>query len=128
MFIQIPVSPAELIDKITILEIKIEEFDDEIKRKNVSTELELLRTILESQLISGDTLSKLYTELRIVNKKIWDTENDVRKFWDDEMRFQHAARESHYNNDERARIKKEINKLLGSLIIEEKSHPKYEHR
>jgi len=121
------VSPGELIDKISILELKLQEFTDVHKIENVKSELEFLDRILKSELQESEALIALHTELRSVNKSIWDSENDVREYWDDEKRFNEAARNSHYKNDERARLKREINDLLGSKIIEEKSHPKYEH-
>ncbi len=128
MIIQVPVSPGELIDKLTILEIKLEEFSDEKKLQNVQEELHLLNEVLEAKVVTSDTLKVLHDELRAINKMIWDTENDVRKFWNDDVKFLEAARGSHYQNDERARVKRAINTLLGSTIIEEKSHPKYEHK
>jgi hypothetical protein len=128
MQILIPVSPGELIDKITILEIKLSEITDAVKLQNVQDELHLLNEVLEVKIVASDTLQALHDELRAINKKIWDTENDVREFWNDDVKFLEAARGSHYQNDERARVKRAINTLLGSTIIEEKSHPKYEHK
>ena len=124
----IPVSPGELIDKITILEIKFSEIKDVQKLKNVQDELNLLREVMRKEIPSSEKLTALHAELRSVNKKIWDTENDVREFWNDDVKFLAAARGSHFENDERARVKREINQLLGSSITEEKSHPTYEHK
>lgn len=128
MEILTPVSPGELIDKITILEIKMVEIHDAEKLVNVKCELTLLTEILQKEVVLSEKLTELHTELRSINKKIWDTENDVRAFWNDDKKFLKASRSSHYENDERARVKREINTLLGSSIIEEKSHPKYEHK
>jgi hypothetical protein len=127
MHIVTPVSPGELIDKITILEIKTVEITDELKLQNVKKELNLL---LETVKILPETaeLHTLWNELRQINKLIWDSENHVREFWNDDIEFLRAARESHHNNDERALMKRRINELCGSSIIEEKSHPKYEHK
>ncbi len=127
MHVLTPVSPGELIDKITILEIKMEEIRDAEKRLNVEYELKLLTEVLKRDISSSEKLNVLHTELRIINKKIWDTENDIREFWNDDISFLSAARGSHFYNDERSRVKREINQLLGSTIVEEKSHPKYEH-
>lgn len=127
MHILIPTSPGELIDKITILEVKLSEFSDVVKIANVKNELELLVKVMDQELERSSVLDDLRAELKSVNKKIWDTENDVREFWNDDERFIEAARSSHYNNDERARVKSMINELLGSKILEEKSHPKYTH-
>ncbi|MCF7815431.1 MAG: DUF6165 family protein [Candidatus Pacebacteria bacterium] len=128
MSIHIPVSAAELIDKITILEIKCSEFTDSNKLANVKDELDALTEVVKSSVNDSLELEKLHTELRLINKKIWDSENDVRQFWNDDEKFNAGAKQSHYYNDERARVKKEINQLLGSSIIEEKSHPAYEHK
>ena len=128
MYIKIPVSPSELIDKMTILEIKLEEIADEAKLKNIQQEFNLLDTVLKNEVLSSTELDELRKQLRNINKKIWDSENYVRQYWNDDARFVEGARQSHYNNDERARLKREINTLLGSSITEEKSHPKYEHK
>jgi len=128
MQIQIPVSPGELVDKITILEIKLDELLDVTKLKNVRQELDLLNAVVKEKIHDSPELSLLKTQLRSINKKIWDSENFVRQHWNDDARFVGGARQSHYNNDERARLKREINAFLGSTISEEKSHPTYEHK
>ncbi len=128
MVIQTPVAPGELIDKLTILEIKLTEITDEAKLKNVRTEFDLLEATLAGAVSITEELTKLREELRLVNKKIWDSENDVRAHWNDDALFVKGARNSHFYNDERARLKRAINDLLGSTIIEEKSHPQYEHK
>lgn len=128
MNILVPISPGELIDKITILEIKLSEITDVAKIENIKKELSLLTEVLDREVPRSDTLEVLHTELRTANKKIWDTENDVRQFWNEDALFLKASRGSHFNNDERARLKRAINELLGSGIMEEKSHPKYEHK
>lgn len=128
MQILIPCSPGELIDKITILEIKLSEITDVAKIENIKKELSLLTEVLDREVPRSDTLEVLHTELRTANKKIWDTENDVRQFWNEDALFLKASRGSHFNNDERARVKRAINELLGSGIMEEKSHPKYEQK
>lgn len=128
MDLLIPISPGELIDRITILEIKQKAITDPAKLKNVDYELEQLKRIDIGNSDHAAQLSKLHNELRAVNQSIWDSENDVREFWNDDAKFNAAARNSHFYNDERAKLKRAINELLGSKIIEEKSHPKYEHK
>ncbi len=128
MQILIPCSPGELIDKITILEIKQSEITDPEKLENIKNELSLLTEVLNREVPISDELVALHTELRAINKKIWDTENDVRQFWNEDTLFLKASRGSHFENDERARVKRAINELLGSLIVEEKSHPTYEQK
>lgn len=128
MQILIPCSLGELIDKITILEIKLSEISDAAKIENIKKELSLLTEVLNREVPHSEELEALHTELRAINKKIWDTENDVRQFWNEDARFLKASRGSHFNNDERARVKRAINELLGSGIMEEKSHPKYEQK
>lgn len=128
MQILTPISPGELIDKITILEIKMEEIHDAEKIVHVERELILLTEVIKRELPASEKLTELHLELRTINKKIWDTENDVREFWNDDQKFLNAARASHFENDARARVKREINQLLGSSINEVKSHPAYEHK
>lgn len=128
MHVFIPVSPSELIDKITILEIKLVEIQDELKRANIRAEHELLVKTLSEVVTLSDGVLALKEELRVINKSIWDSENLVREYWGDDTRFLEGARSSHYMNDERARVKRAINELFGSSIIEEKSHPTYERK
>lgn len=127
MYVTTPISPGELIDKITVLEIKSTEITDESKLVNVRTELGLLTEVAKSLPESGE-LKALWSDLGHINKLIWDSENDIREFWNDDAKFLKGARDSHFNNDERARLKRRINELCGSTIIEEKSHPAYEHK
>ncbi len=128
MQIYAPISPGELIDKITILEIKLAEITDPAKLKNVQVEHDFLNAVFEKEIPSTPELIQLKEQLRAANKKIWDGENDVRAHWDDEALFNKAAKQSHFYNDERMKFKRAINDILGSSIIEEKSHPKYEHK
>jgi hypothetical protein len=127
MEILIPVSPGELIDKITILEIKQREITDEAKLVNVRAELALLSQVYAKEISESDELTQLKEQLLTANKKVWESENDVREFWQDEVKFNAGAKQSHFYNDERMKAKRAINDLLGSTIIEVKSHPKYEH-
>lgn len=131
MQVSVPISPGELVDKLTILEIKLVEITDETKLVNIQSEYALLHVAMTEKITISEELLEAFTslkqELRLINKKIWDSENDIREFWNDDIRFIERAKESHFYNDERARIKRAISSLLGSAILEEKSHPKYEH-
>ena len=124
-----PMSVGELLDKITILEIKSEKITDEAKLKNINYELELLtKTWLETGLRSGKT-DELKQALKDVNLKLWQIEDDIRIYeknrsFGDE--FVQLARSVYYQNDDRAAIKKEINLLTGSDLVEEKSYESYE--
>ena len=125
--ITIPISPAELIDKLTILEIKLAEIEDEKKLSNIQHEYSLLLRVYSDEVQESPELLTLRQRLFDTNKMIWDSENHVRKFWNDDKEFNVGAKQSHFYNDERAKIKQEINELLESNIIEEKSHPEYKH-
>jgi Family of unknown function (DUF6165)/Tetratricopeptide repeat/Glycosyltransferase family 9 (heptosyltransferase) len=122
---RVPVSAGELIDKITILEIKLDRIRDAGKRANVRRELDLLRAARAESLPSSPELVALTAELRAINQRLWDIENGVRDcdaagdFGD---RFVALARSVYAANDERAALKRRINALLGSTIVEEKSY------
>ena len=124
MKITIPVSLGELYDKISILEIKLLHMDSPEKIANVANEYKQLREIAEQYPIDFD----FYKQLLDVNKRIWDVEDGIREYEKDKYfkeRFVDLARAVYFNNDERAKIKKEINTKYGSEIIEEKSYAKY---
>jgi len=124
MKITIPISLGELYDKLSILEIKIANMDSPQKIANVSKEYKLLREIAEQYPIDED----FYVRLRKVNAHIWNIEDDIRKKEKDlkfDDFFIHLARSVYVSNDERSKIKKEINELYGSDIIEEKSYKEY---
>ena len=123
-----PISPGELLDKITILEIKSERISDELKVANVRKELSLL-TELWSQHISEDQdLARMRQQLKNINEELWEIEDDIR---DEERakrfgeRFIELARSVYFTNDKRADTKKEINLHLNSSIVEEKSYQEY---
>ena len=126
--VTIPVSPGELIDKITILEIKSARLKDPAKRFNVRAELALLIQARDRALPAPARLDELTDALREVNKDLWAIEDDLRAC---EARadfgpgFVAMARAVYRLNDSRAALKREINLLLGSGLIEEKSHPDY---
>lgn len=127
MIVEVPTSVGELIDKITILEIKKENITDVIKQKNVQVELKLLQDKLKS--LDIPDLFEYTLSLYSVNKQLWDIEDQIRnkerlKQFDDE--FVQLARSVYYTNDERAQLKKEINILVGSTLIEEKQYDDYQ--
>jgi len=123
-----PISVGELLDKVTILEIKQEKISDPEKLKNVQHELSLLETICEQEaLLSPDVLKKKQA-LKTVNLRLWAIEDDIRikekkSEFDDE--FIQLARSVYFENDDRADIKKQINLMTGSALIEEKSYQDY---
>jgi len=122
------IAPGELIDKITILRIKSERISDEAKQKNVRTELDILSATLAKDVPASEELTRLDGELQKVNEALWEIEDDIREcerqgdFGDEFIRL---ARAVYVTNDKRAALKKEINLLLGSTIVEEKSYAEY---
>lgn len=126
--IKIPISPAELIDKICILEIKAEKITDPEKNKNVQRELELMRAVFNEHVKPSLELNQLIAKLKAVSRRGWEAEDVKRgreKAGDFGENFIVAARTAYQNNDERAGIWKEINLLLKSEIVQEKSYEKY---
>jgi hypothetical protein len=126
--IQVPVSFGEMLDKITILEIKSERIDDAEKLANVARELELLGNTWQSSDATAGDIGDARERLKAVNEKLWDIEDRIRlkeaaRAFDQE--FIELARSVYYTNDERADIKKEVNLKLGSELVEEKSYQDY---
>jgi hypothetical protein len=125
--ILVPISPGELLDKITILRIKAARIDDAAKLANVKLELSLLEATWREAVGSTD-VSAEEQALHAVNERLWVIEDDIR---DQERaktfgsRFIELARAVYVENDERAAIKKRINVKLGSRIVEEKSYKPY---
>jgi hypothetical protein len=123
-----PVSPGELLDKITILRIKSARMNDAAKLVNVRHELGVLQKLWSNGIPQHADLSAHESALEAVNARLWDIEDQIR---DEERasrfgaRFIELARSVYVENDERARIKKRINEALGSSIVEEKSYSKY---
>ena len=121
-----PVSFGELIDKITILEIKSERISDESKLVNVRHELEILEQTWRDA--GNADVSDPRARLKAVNEELWEIEDDIRikesKREFDE-KFIELARAVYVTNDKRANIKKEINLALGSELVEEKSYEDY---
>lgn len=126
--IQVPISPGELIDKITILEIKHARIADEAKRANVVRELVLLRAARDAAVRRSDALDRLAEELHSINAKLWDIEDAIRRHersGEFGRGFIALARAVYQTNDRRAVLKRQINDLLGAAIVEEKSYAAY---
>jgi hypothetical protein len=126
--VSVPVSIGELIDKITILEIKAARIREPAKLEHITRELDLLTN---TWLTSGQASAEIGVQreaLKTVNETLWDIEDQIRLKeasgeFDD--RFIELARAIYITNDRRAALKREINQLLGSEIVEEKSYPEY---
>jgi hypothetical protein len=126
--IKVPISPGELIDKITILQIKSARMTDAVKVANVRTELALLEATWRESAYAKADIEAQWAALRAINEKLWDVEDLIRdkeraRTFDQE--FIDLARAVYVTNDERAAVKREINTKLGSKIVEEKSYAKY---
>lgn len=126
--LSIPVSPGELLDKVSILEIKTERIDDPQKRANVERELDLLTGLWHSAALETAEITKMRAELKALNERLWHIEDEIRDCeregnFDD--RFIELARSVYKNNDQRAATKRAINEALGSTILEEKSYTAY---
>ena len=126
--ISVPVSYGELIDKITILEIKSERIKDVAKLVNVRVELDLLNKTWGDAAVSRIDIGAERGALRAVNEALWDIEDRIRvkekaKAFDAE--FVELARSVYIRNDERASVKRAINDKLGSTLVEEKSYESY---
>ena len=125
----VPISPGEFLDKLTILEIKAERITDPAKLENVRRELEALHVVWQASPLSSRDVRAQVDQLREVNAALWDIEDRIRekeaaKTFD--AAFVELARSVYRTNDRRAAIKKELNLMLGSELIEEKSYSKYE--
>ena len=122
--INIPVSVGELVDKITILKIKLTQIKDKDKLINVQKEHDTLTFLNQYVTIQKDVL-KYQQQLMEVNLRLWFLEEDIRYYEKTnffESAFIDVARKIYKTNDERSRIKKEINILCNSALVEEKSH------
>ena len=126
--IKIEVSPGELIDRLTILEIKLDRIRDAQKRRNVETEHAVVRAAYDAHVPDSERLGSLVDELREVNLRLWAIEDDIRAC---ERRqefgpaFVALARSVYLSNDRRSELKRDINALLGSKLREEKSYGPY---
>jgi hypothetical protein len=131
MLIEAPISLGELIDKITILEIKVVQIKDESKLKNVSHELNILNAKLDVLLDAEQKakLEPLKAALKTANQELWVIEDDIRDceyVKDFSDKFVQLARSVYIKNDKRAAAKKDINIAFGSELIEEKSYKDYQ--
>jgi len=123
-----PISPGELLDKLTILQIKCEQIKDNKKLANVQVERRLLQTIVDQHIPIRNDIAALAIDLLAVNQELWQIEDDIRDceragdFGDD---FVKLARSVYVTNDRRADLKKQVNIALGSAIVEEKSYAEY---
>jgi len=131
MLIEAPISLGELIDKITILEIKVVNISDAGKLKNVTHELNVLNTKIDTLLDTQGKakLAPLKQALKDVNQELWIIEDDIRDceyVKDFSDKFIQLARAVYVTNDKRAAVKKEINLAFGSELIEEKSYKDYQ--
>lgn len=142
------VSAGELLDKLTILQIKFGRINDSSKLQNIAREMEAIgQTVNELGLLSSPKILELYGQLDDVNEELWDIENDLRALeaaglpelgdehsfsmecsvvqWRNLKQFISLARKVYVKNDRRAAIKKEINQEFGSRLVEEKSYASY---
>jgi hypothetical protein len=123
--IMVEVGSGELVDKITILEIKSERISDQAKLKNVRHELDVLSQVRDTNLGDLTGLAELTQELKQINEALWEIEDDIRACEAEKdfgEKFIALARAVYVTNDKRADVKKQINLLTGATIIEEKSY------
>ncbi len=121
----IPISPGELLDKITILEIKFTRLGSEEQRVNVQRELELLDAVRRQRIPASPALEQLAVSLRRVNEQLWEVEDDLRLAEQAQCfdsAFIELARSVYRINDERSVLKRRVNELLQSALVEEKSY------
>jgi hypothetical protein len=125
MVIDVQISPAELIDKLTILETKLEYIRDPAKLANVRYEYDLLSRICQQSIVETDVLVDLRRQLKETNKTIWRVEDGLREHErrrDFGTAFIELARLAYLSNDARSAAKRRINEILDSTLMEEKSH------
>lgn len=124
--IKVPISNGELLDKITILQIKRDKIKDEEKQKHIIRELEELTILMEN--LPMNEINNLLRELKEINSQLWDVEDALRDkersaTFDDE--FIQLARKVYFTNDKRSKVKLQINKISKSELVEVKSYEKY---
>jgi len=123
---KIEVSNGEIVDKLTIIELKLKHIKDAGKLKNLQKEYEVLNEAV-SKIISKD--HELYKKLYDINQQLWDIEDTIRDLErnkDFGSKFIETARAVYFTNDKRSEVKRQINELTGSALIEEKSYQKYD--
>lgn len=128
MEVTVTVSVGELLDKITILQIKQERIHDSKKRANVTKELEILTVARDAKIAMTGEIDDLTAELKQVNESLWDIEDDIRdceRAKDFGDRFISLARAVYQTNDRRAALKNRLNILTDSAVVEEKSYQAY---
>ena len=126
--LSVPISCGELIDKITILEIKADRIRDPAKLANIRAELDALNRIWSAHAASCSDIVSERARLKRVNEALWDIEDRIRlkeKAQSFDSEFIELARAVYFRNDERASVKREINLKLGSALVEEKSYEDY---
>ena len=124
----VEIAPGELIDKITILEIKSDRIQDQAKLENVRIELDLLKHTRDQARLESAALTELSRQLKLINEQLWDIEDAIRereREKDFGPKFVELARSVYISNDKRADLKRQINELLGSRLVEEKSYEAY---
>ena len=122
------ISPGELLDKISILEIKLEKVKDKDRQKKIKNEYDILKKVQNSSIKMSDKIKDLYRSVSNVNIKLWDIEDKIRiceQNKDFGKNFIELARGVYFNNDKRAKLKNEINEILKSNIREIKQYVDY---
>ena len=122
------ISAGELLDKISILEIKLEKIKDKNSLNEINKEYKILKNAQNSNIETTDKIEKLFKEIKEINTNLWDIEDRLRiceKNKDFGKNFTELARRVYLNNDKRSKIKLEINKILGSNIREIKQYVNY---
>ena len=126
--VEVPISVGELVDKVTILEIKSEKIEDAAKRTNIRRELDALTGVLKPLVAATPGIAPLKAELRTINETLWRIEDDIRdceRKRDFGAAFVKLARAVYQTNDRRAATKRKIDELAGSDLVEEKSYAPY---
>ena len=122
------ISAGELLDKISILEIKLNKIKDHVLLNEVKKEYEILNETKKKNISFSEKIDVLYKNLKETNKKLWEIENKIRlceKNSDFKEKFIQISRDIYFANDRRSKIKLEINKILGSNIKEVKQYAEY---
>lgn len=131
MSIEVEISVAEFLDKLTILQIKSDRISDTEKLRNINQELAVLTETWSASAYAGDAgLETAISELRRINEALWDIEDAIRAkeaAGEFDQEFIRLARSVYMTNDRRAAVKKAINESTGSVIMEEKSYTAYPH-
>tara|TARA_A100001011_G_scaffold16820_1_gene17540 strand:- start:25620 stop:26024 length:405 start_codon:yes stop_codon:yes gene_type:complete len=126
---KVNISIGELLDKMSILEIKLKKVNDVSKLKNINKEYETLKSVSKTiESINPTEFADLYAELLVVNNKLWEIEDNIRIFEKEkkfDQNFIEIARDVYINNDYRFAIKTKINRVFNSDIVEEKDYEDY---